>query len=114
VEVSTVIETTEEMTAPGEVLFVVDGKELRLTPFVEQGSRELFFVFGDRTNGHETYGGGRFLDAPAPTGERVVLDFNRAYNPPCAFTPYATCPVPRRENRLPIRVTAGEKAYGEH
>jgi uncharacterized protein (DUF1684 family) len=113
VAVSTVIETTEEMTAPGELVFSVDGRELRLVPFAEPGSPDLFIVFADKTNGEQTYGGGRFLSAKLPPeGGAVELDFNRAVNPPCAFTAFATCPVPRKENRLPVAVTAGEKAYG--
>ncbi len=78
----------------------------------ERPEDELFFVFADRTNGKETYGGGRFLYARAPDERgRVVLDFNRAYNPPCAFTPYSTCPLPPPENRLDLEVRAGEKRY---
>jgi uncharacterized protein len=74
----------------------------------------LFFVLADATSGRETYGGGRHLYAERPQGDTIVLDFNRAENPPCAFTPYATCPVPPKENRLPFAVTAGEKTYAGH
>jgi hypothetical protein len=82
---------------------------------VGQAGEPLFLVFGDATNGEGTYGGGRFLTADPPdSAGTVVLDFNRATNPPCAFTPYATCPIPPRENVLPVPVTAGEKAWGEH
>jgi len=73
----------------------------------------LFFVLADRTSGHGSYPAGRFLDAEAPRDGKVVLDFNRAYNPPCAFTPYATCPLPPAENRLDLLVEAGEKAYAK-
>ena len=73
---------------------------------------ELFFIFRDQTSGKETYGAGRFLYADLPKDGKVVLDFNKAYNPPCAFTPYATCPLPPPQNRLPVRIEAGEKAYG--
>ncbi|MGA9524755.1 MAG: DUF1684 domain-containing protein, partial [Myxococcaceae bacterium] len=69
---------------------------------------------GDLTNRSDTYGAGRFLYTDLPRDGQVVLDFNRAYNPPCAFTPYATCPLPTRENKLPIRIEAGEKRYGDH
>lgn len=69
----------------------------------------LFVVFGDRSNGAGTYGGGRFLDVPAPSHGRTVIDFNRAYNPPCSFTAFATCPLPPSENRLPFPVLAGER-----
>lgn len=74
--------------------------------------RRLFVVFGDATNGRASYGGGRFLDVPAPVSGRTVIDFNRAVNPPCAFTPYATCPLPPAENRLAVEVRAGERGPG--
>lgn len=112
VPVSTVIHTVDEATVPGVVFFKHKGKKCRLIPMQEPGDEELFFVFADKTNGAETYGGGRFLDAPLPGDGKVVLDFNKAYNPPCSFTPHATCPVPWPENRLPFRVEAGEMKYG--
>jgi len=71
----------------------------------------LHFVIADASSGRETYGGGRFLHVPAATGDRLLLDFNRAINPPCAFTPFAVCPLPPAENRLPFAVTAGEKTW---
>ena len=98
--------------SPGILHFKAAGKELELHP-VREGNR-LFIIFADETSGHETYGGGRFLYAGLPQGDQtVMLDFNRAYNPPCAFTPYATCPLPPRENILPVRIEAGEK-FGGH
>ena len=102
---------SEEM-CPGAVLFEFEGKKYKLEPMGELG-KNLFFVFGDRTNGKETYGGGRFLytDPPGPDGI-VILDFNKSYNPPCVFTPYATCPLPHSQNLLQIRIEAGEKSYG--
>jgi hypothetical protein len=107
--------TPTRETSPGAVVFEVDGKTYRIDAVDEAGSEELFLIFGDRTNGLETYGGGRFLYAPRPGADgKVVVNFNKAYNPPCVFTPYATCPLPPPQNRLPIRVEAGEKAYGEH
>jgi len=75
----------------------------------EADSDGLFIVFADPTNGGTTYPAGRFLRTPPVEGNRVLLDFNRAYNPPCAFTPYATCPLPPAENRLSIPVEAGEQ-----
>jgi hypothetical protein len=78
----------------------------------EPGSKELFIVFADQTNGDQSYPGGRFLDAELGANGEVELDFNKAYNPPCAFTAFATCPLPRPENRLPVRVDAGEKRVG--
>ena len=75
----------------------------------------LFIVFADYSSGTETYGGGRFLSADPPDEDgRVWLDFNKAYNPPCAFTPYATCPRPPEGNTLDVMVEAGEKNWGEH
>lgn len=113
-KVPTVLGTTDEMYAPGTVIFTVDGKEHRLDPVIEEGSKELFFIFADQTSGKETYGAGRFLYAPMPKDGVVVVDFNRAYNPPCAFTKFATCPLPPPQNRLGVPVTAGEKNYGAH
>lgn len=113
VAVPNVLGQVEEQPTPGALVFRLPGsdEELRLLP-TEAGDGELFLVFADGTNGHETYGGGRFLDTDPPSGDdRVILDFNRAYNPPCAFTPYATCPLPPEENELPARVEAGEKGY---
>ncbi len=97
---------------PGAVVFEMDGRELRLEAVASSDGEQLFFIFADRTTGRETYGGGRFLYADlADEDGRTVLDFNRAYNPPCAFTEYSTCPLPPPENRLDIRVEAGELAY---
>ena len=112
VEVPTVINTTEKGTVPGVVRFTMDGKEHQLSPLSFPKTSTLFFNFGDATNSKQTYGGGRFLSADAPDKDGVViLDFNRAYNPPCSFTPHGTCPVPLDENRLTLAVTAGEKKY---
>ena len=93
---------------PGRVVFRRDGQQFSLDA-VEASDGRLFFIFADRTSGRETYGLGRFLYADPPENGRVVLDFNRAYNPPCAFTDYSTCPLPPPQNRLPVPVTAGEK-----
>jgi hypothetical protein len=113
--VPNILGTPTEETSPGAIVFEVEGQTYRLDPVNEEGSEELFVIFGDKTNGHETYGGGRFLYAPRPGPDgKLVLDFNRSYNPPCVFTPYATCPLPPPQNKLPVRIAAGEKAYGEH
>jgi uncharacterized protein (DUF1684 family) len=102
-----------EQTCPGAVAFEVRGTVYRLEPIPASGGK-LFFVFGDGTSGLETYGGGRFLVAGPPSEDGIViLDFNKAYNPPCAFTPFATCPLPHAANRLSVRIEAGEKTYGE-
>lgn len=112
VPIVNVLGQVEPTPSPGVLRFEIGGQTLQLVPVGEAGE-PLFLVFGDLTNGHETYGGGRFLstEPPAPDGT-VVIDFNKATNPPCAFTPYATCPLPPDGNRLPLRVTAGEKAWG--
>jgi uncharacterized protein len=97
---------------PGTVVFEVDEREFRLEAVASADGEQLFFIFADRTTGRETYGAGRFLYADLPDAAgHTVLDFNRAYNPPCAFTEYSTCPLPPPENRLDIRVEAGELRY---
>ena len=96
---------------PGTVAFERDGSTRRIAALPgDDGS--LWLIFGDATNGTDTYGGGRYLytEPPLPDGS-VVVDFNLAYNPPCVFSPFATCPLPPRPNRLPIRIEAGERAY---
>ncbi|HMK73564.1 MAG TPA: DUF1684 domain-containing protein [Myxococcaceae bacterium] len=114
IPVPTVLGTVDRMPSPGTAVFTLDGKEYRLTPVLEEGEKDLFFIFADATNRTETYGAGRFLYADPPSNGRVILDFNRAYNPPCAFSPYATCPLPPKQNRLPVAVAAGERRYGQH
>ncbi len=102
---------TTEMANAGALEFEKDGKPYRLEALGEPGGA-LFVIFGDRTSGHGSYPAGRYLDLPAPDASgQVVIDFNHAYNPPCAFTPFATCPLTPAENRLDLRVEAGEKAY---
>ena len=107
-----VIGTAEEQASPGDIVFELDGIVHRLQGLAGGDSGQLWLVFADSTNGRETYGGGRFVYTGVPDADgRVELDFNRAYNPPCVFTPFATCPLPWPANRLPIRVEAGERAY---
>jgi len=102
----------EELASPGALVFVKDGREWRLDTVLEQpDDPELFVMFADATTGHETYGGGRFLYVPLPVNGSVRLDFNKAYNPPCALNDFATCPLPPPQNRLKLRVEAGEKTY---
>ena len=104
---------THEQESPGDLVFDVAGGTHRLQALPGGDSGELWLIFGDATNGSETYGGGRYLYTGAPNaGAHVVIDFNRAYNPPCVFTPFATCSLPWPANRLPIRVEAGERTYG--
>ncbi|MBS1856310.1 MAG: DUF1684 domain-containing protein [Acidobacteria bacterium] len=110
-----VLGQTEPLKSPGVAVFELGGKEYRLRPVFETpDAQELFYIFKDETSGRETYGAGRFLYSALPKDGTVVLDFNKAYNPPCAFTPYATCPLPPAENKLPVRIEAGEKKYGQH
>ncbi|MDY0021933.1 DUF1684 domain-containing protein [Arenimonas caeni] len=108
-EIVNMLGMIEPMPNPGRVLFDKDGVTYSLEA-LDEGDGQLFFVFADRTSGHETYAASRMLyAAPAGPDGLTVLDFNRAYNPPCAFTPYSTCPMPPPENRLDLRVEAGEK-----
>lgn len=109
ISVPNVLGDTEMLPSPGYAVFALGGKEYRLDP-VTSGS-QLFFIFRDLTSGKETYPAGRFLYAEAPKDGKVILDFNKAYNPPCAFTPHATCPLPPSQNRLAVRITAGELNY---
>jgi uncharacterized protein len=111
IEVANIIGGTDAMPNPGVVEFQRNGGTWRIEA-LDEGEGVLFLVFADRTNGHESYGAGRFLDAPMPDAQgNVTLDFNQSRNPPCAFTAFATCPLPPPENRLDLPITAGEKAY---
>ncbi|MFL6449809.1 MAG: DUF1684 domain-containing protein [Bryobacteraceae bacterium] len=101
---------TEMEISPGVVQFIYKGEKYKLRPIYE--GKTLYFLFKDPTNKTETYQAGRMLNTPLPVNGKVDLDFNRSYNPPCIFTPYATCPLPPKENSLPFPVTAGEKRYG--
>ena len=108
-----VLGQTDSMDSPGYAVFSLGGQEYRLRPVLEApDDKELFYIFRDQTSAKETYGAGRFLYSALPADGHVVLDFNKAYNPPCAFTPYATCPLPPPQNRLAVRIEAGEKKYG--
>ncbi|MGH8086244.1 MAG: DUF1684 domain-containing protein [Lysobacter sp.] len=112
IEVANIIGTIDEVSNPGAIEFERDGAKYRIEA-LDEGGEELFLVFADRTNGHGSYGAGRFLYVPRPDADgRVLIDFNHTYNPPCAFTAFATCPLPPPENRLDLAITAGEKAYG--
>lgn len=109
-EMGTVLGTIDKEKVPGKAVFVRDGRTFELFP-IQETPDALFFVFGDLTSGRETYGAARFLDTGLPQDGKLVIDFNEARNPPCAFTPYATCPLAPPENRLDIRVEAGELKY---
>ncbi len=107
--ITNVLGDTAPVENPGYVTFKIGGKTCRLEA---QGAGDgLFFNFQDSTTGTTTYPAGRFLDAPGPKDGKVILDFNRATNPPCAFTSYATCPLPPAANRLSVAIPAGEKTH---
>lgn len=111
IEIANIIGSFDQMPNPGLVEFERDGQSYRLEA-IDDGSGGLFLVFADRTNGHGSYGAGRFLYTLMPDANAAVeLDFNRAYSPPCAFSDFATCPLPPPQNRLDLAVTAGEKNY---
>ena len=113
-EMGSVIGTIDKYPVPGKLEFTRDGRHFEILPVIEEpGDAQYFIVFADRTSGKETYGAARFLYIDPPKDGKVVLDFNKAYNPPCAFTPYATCPLAPPENRLDVRVTAGELKYAK-
>lgn len=112
IPITNVLGMTSDEVSPGALVFTLKGKTYRIEPILEQGEKDLFIIFKDATSGKETYGAARYLYAsPAGASGKTILDFNRAYNPPCAFTPYATCPLPPPQNRLAVRIEAGEKKY---
>ena len=115
VTITDVTGSTTQQSSAGVVRFTLDGQPRTLEAVEDDESHDLWFIFRDGTSGSTTYSGGRFLHAAKPGPDGVVtLDFNFAYNPPCAFTPFATCPVPPRQNWLKVPIPAGEKRYGEH
>lgn len=117
VDVPNVLGDTTPTPVAGTVVFKIDGQEVRLTDLGGNPSKGLSFVFNDLTSKTDTYPGGRFLETDPVVKGTVVIDFNRAYNPPCAVTPYATCPLAPKENRLAVAIPAGEKydrTHGHH
>jgi uncharacterized protein (DUF1684 family) len=115
VQVPNVLGQLVPMESPGHVEFTVGGKPYSLEPVYETPKHEdLFFIFRDLTSRTDTYEAGRFLHTPLPVDGVVDLDFNRAYNPPCAFTEFATCPLPVKANQLPVRIPAGERRWSGH
>lgn len=110
VPIPNVLGSIDPTPSPGAVVFERGGKTYRLDA-LDEGDGRLSLIFADGTNGRETYGAGRFLTADTPRDGRVLVDFNKAYNPPCAFTAFATCPLPPRQNRLGLAVEAGEKKF---
>ena len=109
INIQTVFGYSDVHNCPGIFIFEKDGKNYHLTPYMDE---DIFFiVFADSTSGVSTYGGGRFLHAEKIKDDEFWLDFNKAYNPPCSFSPYTTCPVPPKENILPLKVEAGEQYF---
>jgi len=110
IQIPNIIGSVENDTVNGRLVFNLEGKTYTLDPVTE--GNEFFLIFADETNGEETYGAGRFLytEKPDSTG-KTIIDFNKAYNPPCAFTKFATCPLPPKQNYLHLKITAGEKKY---
>jgi uncharacterized protein (DUF1684 family) len=112
ISIPNILGTVNEEESPGKIIFNKNEKTYYLDA-VDAGSG-LFFIFADETSGDETYGGGRFLYTEKADSNGIVLvDFNKAYNPPCVFTMYATCPFPPKQNYLQLKITAGEKMWGE-
>ena len=110
ISITNVLGQTSDEATPGALVFTIDGKEHKLDALQE--GDQLFILFADKTNGHETYGAGRYLYTNLPDKNgKVTLDFNKAYNPPCAFVTYATCPLPPKQNFLQVAIPAGEKAF---
>jgi uncharacterized protein (DUF1684 family) len=112
IPITNVLSMTSDEPSPGALAFEIDGQTYRVDPILEEGETDWFVMIADKTTGKETYGAGRYLYVtPADASGKVIIDFNKAYSPPCAFTNYATCPLPPQQNRLPIRIDAGEKKY---
>ncbi|MES1168211.1 MAG: DUF1684 domain-containing protein, partial [Oleiharenicola lentus] len=115
IKITNIIGLVEPAVIPGKAVFTHEGKTYELIPIDEGPEEDLFFVLTDTTAGTETYEACRFLYAKRPVDGKIILDFNKVYNPPCAFTPFATCPLPPKENFLPFALRAGEKKYlGPH
>jgi len=115
IPITNVLGMTSDETSPGALVFTLGGNTYRIDPILEQGEKDLFIIFKDATSGKETYAAARYMYAHPPDANgNTVVDFNKSYNPPCVFTPYATCPLPPPQNRLPIRIEAGEKKYAGH
>ncbi len=110
IEITNILGMIEEDISPGALVFTKDGKQFKLDALVEDD--KYFIIFADKTSGDETYGAGRFIyvNKNDSTG-KIILDFNKAFNPPCVFTKYATCPLPPKQNHLKLKVTAGELMF---
>lgn len=112
VDIINVLGDSSPSATPGLLHFEIDGQALQLTPLGDPEDEQYFIIFGDGTNGISTYGAGRFLVIPAADENgKTVIDFNKSYNMPCVFSPYATCPLPPEENLLSLEIKAGEMQY---
>ena len=112
IEIVNVLGQIDDSPVFGTFEFENGGKSHSIVGLGTADSENLWFIFADRTNGHDTYGAGRFLYSDAmPENGRLTVDFNKAYNPPCAFNPYSTCPLPPQRNRMDLKVTAGERDF---
>jgi hypothetical protein len=112
IKIVNILGLEDDMVSPGALVFTKDGQEIRLDAVLDGAdATDLFVMFADGTSGHDTYGAGRFLHVPFATDGKTVVDFNKAYNPPCAFNDFATCPLPPYQNRVKLKITAGEKKY---
>jgi uncharacterized protein (DUF1684 family) len=110
IDITNILGQTTAQNSPGAIVFEWEGKEYKLDAL--EGKDEFFIVFADATTGKETYGGGRFIYVKKPGADgNTTIDFNKAYNPPCVFSPYATCPLPPKQNVLLIEIKVGELAY---
>jgi hypothetical protein len=112
IKIVNVLGLEDDMVSPGAIVFTRNSQEVRLDTVLDgDDATDLFVMFADGTSGHDTYGAGRFLHVPFATDGKTVVDFNKAYNPPCAFNDFATCPLPPYQNRTKLKITAGEKKY---
>ena len=115
IAITNILGQTYQSPCPGALVFEIEGKTYRLDVIDDGTEGEYYILFGDQTNEHETYPSGRYMYVKHPDAEgKVVVDFNKGYNPPCAFTEFATCPLPPRQNFLGLNITAGEKNFGKH
>ncbi len=114
IEVPNILGDIDKMPIPGIVSFTINGQEHKLEPVAESGDPRFWIIFRDLTSQKETYPAARFLYVPAPVNGKMILDFNKAQNPPCAYNPYTTCPLPTEQNRLRTRIEAGEMRYKGH
>ncbi|MEQ8423787.1 MAG: DUF1684 domain-containing protein, partial [Cyclobacteriaceae bacterium] len=114
IDITNILGQTYPQPSPGALVFEIDGKEFRLDA-IDEGGDEYFVIYGDQTNEHETYPSGRYMYVhPPDENGKVIVDFNKGYNPPCAFTAFATCPLPPKQNVLDVAITSGERNFGNH